>query len=204
MAKKKEKGINLKLDFSKLLLGSIILIGLFMLYGIIVYLNPLLSLTGTRVTLGVFMIIFGLYAIYEFFVKEKNSFYNFHIIWGILAILAGLLVATNIFNINKIFTFSLGIYLVIIALDHLINALKLRKLRYDGWALMLGIGIVELIFGAFNILGPILDLTKMDDVKLASIFVILICILELSNYIVLYTQSSDVLKLLNGKKAKAK
>lgn len=200
MAKKKEsKGLEkIKLDFSKLLLGSIIVNVLFLLYGVVTYLNPLIDLTVMRVMLGVCFIILGAYAIFEFTQKDKNPLFNLNIVWGILAILTGLLAIINPFNINKIFTFSLGIYLVIIALSRILDAIKLKKIGYDGWSLIITIGIILLIFGVFIMINP----ARMEDVETASIFVILASILEICNYILLYTKKEDILKLLNPKKGK--
>ena len=66
MAKKKEKTIldKIKLNFSKLLLASIILNVLFLIFGIIIYLNPVITLELTGIILGIYLIIFGLFAIY--------------------------------------------------------------------------------------------------------------------------------------------
>ena len=194
MAKKKEKTIldRIKLNFNKLLIGSIILNVLFLLYGILIYLNPRITLELAGIILGIYLIIFGLFAIYEFIVRDNNPLFSLNILWGILAILAGLLVMINPFEIIKILTFALGIYLVIISVRKIINSLKLKKYGYDGWALILVIAIILLIFGIFIMINP---MASMDLAEATGIFIILASILEICNSIMLYGKAKDVLEL---------
>ncbi len=198
MAKKKEKTIldRIKLNFNKLLIGSIILNVLFLLYGILIYLNPRITLELAGIILGIYLIIFGLFAIYEFIVRDNNPLFSLNILWGILAILAGLLVMINPFEIIKILTFALGIYLVIISVRKIINSLKLKKYGYDGWALILVIAIILLIFGIFIMINP---MASMDLAEATGIFIILASILEICNSIMLYTKAKEILDLFKKK-----
>lgn len=198
MAKKKEKTIldRIKLNFNKLLIGSIILNVLFLLYGILIYLNPRITLELAGIILGIYLIIFGLFAIYEFIVRDNNPLFSLNILWGILAILASLLVMINPFEIIKILTFALGIYLVIISVRKIINSLKLKKYGYDGWALILVIAIILLIFGIFIMINP---MASMDLAEATGIFIILASILEICNSIMLYTKAKEILDLFKKK-----
>ena len=194
MAKKKEKTIldKMKLDFSKILLGSIILNVLFLLFGIIIYMNPTITLELTGIILGVYFILFGLYAIFEFIFKDNNPLFGLNILWGILAIIAGLFVMINPFQIIKILTFALGIFLIIISIRKILNAIKLKKYGYDGWSLILVIAIILLIFGIFIMINP---MASMDLVEATGIFIILSSILEICNAIMLYTKAKEILEL---------
>ena len=198
MAKKKEKTLleRIKLNFSKILIGSIILNILFLIFGIYIYLEPYIALELAGIILGIYLMIFGVYAIYEFIIRDNNPLFSLNILWGILAIIAGLLVMINPFEITKILTFSLGIYLVIIGIRKIINALRLRKYKYDGWALVLVIAIILLIFGVFIIINP---MASMDIVEVTGIFIILASILEICNSIMLYTKATEILYLFKKK-----
>lgn len=199
MAKKKEKTIldKIKLNFSKLLLASIILNVLFLIFGIIIYLNPVITLELTGIILGIYLIIFGLFAIYEFIIRDHNPLFTLNILWGILAIIAGLFVIINPFEIIKVLTFVLGIYLIIISVSKIIDSFKLKKYGYDGWALMLVIAIILLIFGIFIMINP---MASMDLVEATGIFIILGSILEICNSIMLYTKAKDILDLFKANK----
>lgn len=201
MASKKGKTFidKIKLDFSKLLIGDIILNLLFLLFGIIIYLNPQITLETSGIILGIYFIIFGLFAIYEYFIRDNNPLYSLNILWGILAIITGLFVIVDPFKFFKILTFALGIYLIIVSIRKVIDTFKLKKSGYDGWSLMLAIAIILLIFGIFILINP---MAAMDLAEAAGIFIILASILEICNSILLYTKAQDILKLFktNSKK----
>lgn len=190
---------KIKLDFSKLLIGDIILNLLFLLFGIIIYLNPQITLETSGIILGIYFIIFGLFAIYEYFIRDNNPLYSLNILWGILAIITGLFVIVDPFKFFKILTFALGIYLIIVSIRKVIDTFKLKKSGYDGWSLMLAIAIILLIFGIFILINP---MAAMDLAEAAGIFIILASILEICNSIMLYTKAQDILKLFktNSKK----
>ncbi len=194
MAKKKEKTIldRIKIGFNKMLIGSIILNVLFLLFGIIIYLNPTITLELTGILLGIYFIIFGVYAIFEFIARENNPLFSLNILWGILAIIAGLFVMINPFKIIKILTFALGIYLIIVSISKIIDSFKLKKYKYDGWSLILVIAIILLIFGIFIMINP---MASMDLVEATGIFIILASILEICNAIMLYTKAKDILEI---------
>ena len=64
MAKKKEKTLldKMKLNFNKILIGSIILNVLFLLFGVIIYLNSRITIELTGIILGIYLMIFGVYS----------------------------------------------------------------------------------------------------------------------------------------------
>mgnify|MGYP005807629375 CR=1 FL=1 len=194
MAKKKEKSLldKIKLNFSKLLIGSIILNVLFLLFGIFIYSNPTITLELTGIILGVYLILFGIYAIFEFIIRDQNPLFTLNILWGILSILAGLFVIINPFQVIKVLTFTLGIYLIIISINKIIDAIKLKKYHYDGWSLILTIAIILLIFGIFIMINP---MASMDLVEATGIFIILASILEICASIMLYTKAKEILEL---------
>ncbi len=199
MAKKKEKTLldKMKLNFNKILVGSIILNVLFLLFGVIIYLNSRITIELTGIILGIYLMIFGVYAIYEFIIRDGNPLFRLNIFWGVLSIIAGLFVIINPFEFVKILTFTLGIYLLIISIRKIIDAFKLKKYEYDGWALMLAIAIILLIFGIFIIINP---MASMDLVEATGIFIILASILEICNSIQLYTKANEVLNLFKKEK----
>lgn len=199
MAKKKEKTLldKMKLNFNKILVGSIILNVLFLLFGVIIYLNSRITIELTGIILGIYLMIFGVYAIYEFIIRDGNPLFRLNIFWGVLSIITGLFVIINPFEFVKILTFTLGIYLLIISIRKIIDAFKLKKYEYDGWALMLAIAIILLIFGIFIIINP---MASMDLVEATGIFIILASILEICNSIQLYTKANEVLNLFKNEK----
>ena len=196
MTKKKEKNLleKLNLNFNKMLIGSIILNVLFLIFGFILYLNPRTSLEALGVFLGIYLVIFGIFSIVEYLSKEVKPLYGLNLIWGIIAIIIGLFAIINPLKLSTILTLALGIYLIVLAISKTIEAFKLKKLKYDGWLLMLVIAIILLVFSIFIIINPIIS--AMEITEVAGIFIILASILEICNAIMLYTKAKDILKLL--------
>ncbi len=194
MAKKKEKTLldKIKLSFSKGLIASIVLNVIFLIFGLIIYLNPRITSELAVVLLGIYFIIFGIFAIDEYLIKEEYPLFSLNILWGILAIILGIFTILNPFEITKIITFALGLFLIIIAINQTIDAIRLKKAKYDGWALMLTIAIILLIFGVFIMINP---MASMYFVEAAGIFIILASILQICSAIMLYTKAKEILAL---------
>ena len=98
----------------------------------------------------------------------------------------------NPFKILTIITLGLGIYLCLVAIFKIIDAFKLKKYGFDGWAITLVISIIILIFGVLVTINP---LRAIDIVEVAGLFIILTSILEICNLIMFYSKSKEIQKL---------
>ncbi len=194
MAKKSEKTFldKIKLDFKYILGGSILLNVLFLILGIVIYLNPVITANTVGVLIGIYFILLGLFNIYEFLLRSYVPIFTSRILAGILIIILGFFIMFNPFHIIKILTFALGIYLIVLALCKAVEAFQFKKYNYDGWLLMFVISILLLIFGIFITINP---MASMDIIKAAGIFIILSSILEICNLIAIYSKSKEIVKL---------
>ena len=191
---KKEKTFleKLKGDFGKLILGSIILNILFLIFGIIIFMNVNLTIDVVGVIIGIYFVVFGLFDIFEYLSKNIAPIFKYKIFGAVVSILLGLFIIFNPFKIVKIITFTLGIYLVVISILKLLTTFNLKKYGYDGWLVMLVTSFVLLIFGVFIAVNP---MAAMDLVQVAAIFIILSSILEICNLIMIYSKAKDIVKL---------
>ena len=192
---KKEKTIidyfNFKYD--KMILANIILTAIFLIFGIIIYLKPMMAIKTVGIIIGIAFILFGIFAIIEYLTREINPIFNLKLIYGILCIILGLFTIIDPFKLVKLLTLTLGIYLVIVAIFKIIEAFKLKKYGFDGWVLTLVVSILLLIFGIFIGINP---MVYVDFVEATGIFIILASILELANLLMLYTKAKDIVKLI--------
>lgn len=198
--KKGKKNVSLldkiRLDLKKIIMFGIVLNILFLIFGVVVYLNPDVTINAVGVISGIYFIIFGLFYIYEYLVRD-NSLFRFKIILGILSVFLGIFIITDPIRFSNLLTTVLGIYLTILAISKLIESIQLKKYKYDGWAILLVTSIILLIFGIFIVINP---MASMDLVEVAAIFVILSSILEIANLLMIYTKAKDIMKLLKGEK----
>lgn len=191
---KKEKTFleKLKGDFGRLILGSIILNILFLIFGIIIFMNVNLTIEVVGVIIGIYFVVFGLFDIVEYLSKNVVPIFKYKIFGAVISILLGLFIIFNPLKIVKIITFTLGIYLVVISILKLFTTFNLKKYGYDGWLVMLVTSFVLLIFGVFIAVNP---MAAMDLVQVAAIFIILSSILEICNLIMIYSKAKDIVKL---------
>ena len=106
---------KISFSFDKVMLGYIFLDVLFLILGIIFYSNPYMAIRTAGIVLGIGIILFGLYDIYEFLLRKDTPLFRGHLILGILAIILGILTIVEPFNLVKFLTMVLGIYLAILA-----------------------------------------------------------------------------------------
>lgn len=184
---------RIMLDFKKITLGSIILNILFLAFAIIMYMNPVVTEELAGIIIGVYFILFGILAIYEFLTRKINPMYSLRVIAGILFIVLGIFIMANPFKITKILTFALGIYLIIVAIFKIFDAVLLRKCKYEAWLIVLVTSIILLISGIFIAINP---MASMYLIEAAALFIILSCILEIANLLMFYSKSKEIVKLI--------
>lgn len=188
---------KLKLDFKKIILIGIGLNILFLLFGIIVFMNAKEALHVAGVIGGIYYIIFGIFSILEYLNRGYISIFKDKIVLGILEIILGVFAIINPFKTFVILTFALGIYLILVALSKFIQALRLKKLGFDGWIVILLTSILLLIFGVFIAINP---MKYMEIAEAMAIFIILGSILEICNLIMIYAKAKEFLKLFKKEK----
>lgn len=197
MKKKEEKKESfldrIALDFKKNLFVSIILNSLFLVFGIYIYLNPVLAEEVTGIIIGLFLIVFGIFDAFEFLTRGNNSLFTLKIFVAILAIILGVFVIVNPFSIVKILSFTLGIYLIILSIFKGVLSFILKKYKFDGWLLVLVVSLILLVFGIFITINP---MSSIYIVEAVALFIILSSILELCSLLMLYSKANEIIKLL--------
>lgn len=192
MERKTQKGTGLNLNFSKITLISICCNIIFLIFGIIIYTNPYFTANLTAIILGIYFIIYGLYNVYIYFERSITPLYNYKLLLGIVTFILGIFVILNPFKFIKILTITLGLYLIVLAITKLLESLKLKKVKYEGWLIVFVISIILLLFGIFITINP---MASMDLVEATGIFIILGCILDLSHTLMFYSKRKELLKL---------
>lgn len=196
MAKKEKTFLDVvRSDFGKIILGSLILNVLFLVFGIIIFMNAQMTIEAVGVVTGIYFILFGIFGIFEFFSRNSLPIFRYKIFESILIIILGLFIMVNPFKIVKILTFALGIYLIIVSISKLLETFSLKKYGYDGWLIMLVTSFLLLVFGVFIAVNP---MASMDLVQAMAIFIILSSILEICNLIMIYSKARDIAKLFKG------
>ena len=200
--KKNDKFSNkIKLDYKNILLIDIVFILVFLLFGLYLYVSTFVASSLVSILFGVYLILKGLFLGYQYLMREACPLFNNRIIGLIVSLLLGLFVMINPFKIIKILTFTLGLYLIMWANLKILDTIKLKQYKYDGYLIMLVSSIIMFIFGIFILINP---MNNVDIVKSLSIFIILYSVLEISNLFMFYNKCEDLLKLFKKKNKQKK
>lgn len=127
-------------------LGSIITV----VFGVL-----LITLSGSIVRaiayiVGGFFIVSGAYRVITYLMsKQQNNLLNNNLVWGIVALLLGIVIFCLGDEIAGVFRFIVGIWIVYEGILRLSNAIKMNAANIQTWKWMLLVSIFMLFFGVF-------------------------------------------------------
>lgn len=125
---------------------------IFAILGIILVSNPEGTITVISRILGAVFIIIGILKIISYFItKEKNDFYNYDLIYGIVAIIIGIVVIAYMNIIGSLFRIIIGIWIIYTALIRINLAIKIKNINSTIWIYSLILAILMLICGVYTI-----------------------------------------------------
>ena len=129
---------------------SIITSAITAILGIIIIKNPVQTLNFIAYILGAIFIALGSIKIANYIAaKGSYDFYNYEIIFGILAIILGLITIFYSTTIQNIFRMIIGIWMIYSALIRFELVFKLHKIQNDTWKIALTIAGLILICGIY-------------------------------------------------------
>ena len=134
---------------------SIVISIIFAIMGMILIWKPEETIKVISYILGTIFIIIGIIKIYNYIVsKGKNDLYNYNIIFGILAIILGIITMIYSNTIGTLLNLIVGVWIIYSALIRLNIAMKVKKQNEQNrlWIYTLAIAVIIFICGLFVIL----------------------------------------------------
>ncbi len=122
----------------------------FAIIGLIIAYNPNTTFKIISYLIGGLFVIFGLIKILEYFkIKGADDLYNYELVYGIIAILLGLVVIFCNQMIETLLRILIGGWIMYSGVMRLVLALKLQKINDDNkiWILVLIMALAILICG---------------------------------------------------------
>lgn len=131
-------------------LESVITSLVFAVIGILFICNPEGTFTFATTILGLIFIIGGIIKIINYF-KNRGilDFYNYELIYGIIAIIIGIVVIVYSNALETIFRIIIGIWIIYSGIMRLLLASKLKAIESQSWKPVLIIAVIMLICGLF-------------------------------------------------------
>ena len=167
----------------KTIWSEIIMSIIFAIIGIFMIANTNAATKVIACIFGGLFIIVGIIKIVDYFVAKGNSdFYNYDLVYGIIAIILGIITITCSNFIESMFRVMIGIWIIYSGLLRLSLSLKLHSADISIWSISLVISILMLIGGIYMIVqGGALVLTMGIIVLVYSIMDFIESIIYMKN-----------------------
>ena len=127
---------------------SIIASILFAVLGIIMLTNPETTIKIVTMVLGVAIVIMGLVKIISYFALKGNlDFFNYELIYGVIALLLGIVILVHSNTFAAIVRIIIGMWIAYSGLVKTTLSLKLKSAGIKSWKFTLILALVSLIAG---------------------------------------------------------
>ena len=118
--------------------------------GIIIICNPMVTMKLVAYALGAIFIGFGVIKLINYFIaKGTYDFYNYEMIYGLLAVLIGIVTIVFSNTIGMIFRIIIGVWIIYSGIMRLGLVSKLKTLGISEWKYALIIAALILICGIY-------------------------------------------------------
>lgn len=139
--------------FKKTGFMSILTSVIFLIIGGVLIWKPEETIKISAYILGVIFIIIGICKIANYILSNgKYNLYNYDMIYGIIAIIIGIVTITYSNTIGMIFRIIIGIWIVYSAMIRISTSLKLKSINVKAWSYSLILAIIMLICGLYIIM----------------------------------------------------
>ncbi len=131
---------------------SVITSIVFAIIGIILITNPESTIKVISYILGGIFIAIGIIKIINYFsAKGSSDLYNYNLIYGLIAVVLGIITIIYSSTIATMFRIMIGIWIIYSSLIRLSFALKLRKAQINSWTAVLVLALCMLVFGLYMV-----------------------------------------------------
>lgn len=128
---------------------------IFVIIGAIMAMYPNTTLQIISKVFGIIFIIVGAIKIIEFCISKKEyDFYNYELIYGLIAIILGFVTMTYSNTIETIFRIMIGMWIVYSGFVRCSLAIKLNKVSVNSWVAVIIIALLMVICGLYIIFCP--------------------------------------------------
>lgn len=102
---------------------------IFGILGIILFCNPVGTIKFITGILGTIFIVIGIVKIINYFISKRNNmFYNFNLIYGIIAIVIGTISMVYIVVIGSLFRIIIGVWIIYTSIIRINTVLQIRRI----------------------------------------------------------------------------
>ena len=128
---------------------------IFAILGIILVCKPEGTVKVITWILGTIFILIGIYKIINYFAsKGENDFYNFDLIYGLTAIVIGIVTMAYMNIIGSVFRIIIGVWIIYTSFVRINTAIQIRKFGNAVWIWSLVLAIAMFMCGLYIVINP--------------------------------------------------
>lgn len=128
---------------------------IFIILGIILVCKPEETVKMISGILGIIFMVIGIYKIINYFTsKENNDFYNLDLIYGLTAIVIGIVAMAYMNIIGSVFRIIIGVWIIYTSFVRINTALQIKKLGSIAWIWGLVLAIIMFMCGLYTVINP--------------------------------------------------
>lgn len=135
---------------------------------------------NSNIYLGILFIVYGLIKIWAFTLRNDITIFNISIIYGIISIILGIIMM--FVNVN----IMLGIWFILIVIENLELAFRLKKVEEKSWNFVLMCSVLTLFIGILLMINPF---NNLSNYQVVGIFLTLYGVLSSTKIIMLKNRS---------------
>ena len=149
MKKEIDKRLNI------MTLGAIGLDVVFIILGIYFATVPEITASVANILIAIVLLVSGIYSLIKFIMNmHENLVFTFELLYGILSIVAGIIIMAKPLALTSLITIFVGIWFIISGAIKATLAIRFKKFKENSWLLNLTIAILTIIIGILLIVNP--------------------------------------------------
>lgn len=128
---------------------------IFAILGIILFYNPVGTVKVITWILGAIFILIGIYKIIRYFsLKENKDFYNFNLIYGLTAIVIGIITIAYMNVIGSVFRIIIGVWIIYTSFVRINTSIQIKGCGNNIWIFSLILAIIMFGCGLYTVINP--------------------------------------------------
>lgn len=193
--KKRTKRLLTDIDrlFTKIMWYQIIASLILVIIGVIFLIWPDISTTVVGVIFGLNILLFGGINLYAYQKRKDISIFKFHLVYGIIGILLGILTILNPFTFTQVITLFIGLWILYMAITKIEFSLRLKQIKEKSWLLLLVSALLEIFMSILIFINPFSNLVLTT---LAGAYFVLCGIINCTDAVLTKNRAIDFLENL--------
>ena len=179
--------------FRKIMWIEIAISCIIVLLGVVFLFWPGNSIIVMSVLFGISILASGILNTYNYFKRKSIPIFRFHLGYGIIAILLGILTIILPFTFSQIITVFIGIWILYLALNKIDLSLRLKKIDESSWLILLVTAILEIFMSILIFINPFSNLMLT---QVAGAYFILCGILNCTDAVLTKNRAIDFMENL--------